>query len=50
MHRLIDAPVRDRPEARTGMLTVCAQIFQAQDRLGSYAELAGAVREHLAHL
>ncbi|MGW6971901.1 hypothetical protein [Streptomyces sp. NPDC054952] len=44
------APVLDRPEARTGMLTVCAQILQAQDRAYFYAELAGPVREHLAGL
>ncbi|MGW3327675.1 hypothetical protein [Streptomyces virginiae] len=44
------APVLDRPEARTGLLTVCAQVLQAQDRVDFYAELAGPVREHLAHL
>ncbi|MFG2979619.1 hypothetical protein ACGFYY_42370, partial [Streptomyces sp. NPDC048331] len=43
-------PVLDRPEARTGLLTVCAQVLQAQDRVDFYAELAGPVREHLAHL
>ncbi|WP_412180990.1 JmjC domain-containing protein [Streptomyces goshikiensis] len=43
-------PVLDRPEARTGMLTVCAQVLQAQDRVDVYAELAGPVREHLAEL
>ncbi|MFD7399355.1 phosphotransferase [Streptomyces virginiae] len=44
------APVLDRPEARTGLLTVCAQVLQAQDRVDFYAELADPVREHLAHL
>ncbi|MFD3680225.1 hypothetical protein [Streptomyces sp. NPDC058613] len=44
------APVLDRPEARTGLLTVCAQILQAQDRVDFYAELAEPVREHLAQL
>ncbi|MFB7260568.1 hypothetical protein ACFCXH_00125 [Streptomyces nojiriensis] len=44
------APVLDRTEARTGMLTVCAQVLQAQDRVDFYAELADPVREHLAHL
>ncbi|WP_331747579.1 hypothetical protein OG365_40920 (plasmid) [Streptomyces sp. NBC_00853] len=44
------APVLDRPEARTGLLTVCAQVLQAQDRIDFYAELADPVREHLAHL
>ncbi|MET9694334.1 phosphotransferase [Streptomyces sp. NPDC006514] len=44
------SPVLDRPEARTGLLTVCAQVLQAQDRVDFYAELAGPVREHLAHL
>ncbi|MFD9574529.1 hypothetical protein ACFWBI_32500, partial [Streptomyces sp. NPDC059982] len=44
------APVLDRPEARTGLLTVAAQILQAQDRTNFYAELAGPVREQLAHL
>lgn len=32
------------------MLTVCAQVLQAQDRIDFYAELADPVREHLAHL
>ncbi|MFF3088712.1 hypothetical protein ACFVRB_27240 [Streptomyces nojiriensis] len=44
------APVLDRPEARTGLLTVCAQVLQGQDRVDFYAELSGPVREHLAHL
>ncbi|UUY52374.1 hypothetical protein NRK68_34445 (plasmid) [Streptomyces yangpuensis] len=44
------AAILDRPEARTGLLTVAAQILQAQDRVDFYAELAGPVREHLAHL
>ncbi|MFD8023522.1 hypothetical protein ACFV6G_24250 [Streptomyces lavendulae] len=44
------APVLDRPEARTGLLTVAAQVLQAQDRVDFYAELADPVREHLAHL
>ncbi|WP_031152858.1 hypothetical protein, partial [Streptomyces erythrochromogenes] len=44
------APFLDRPEARAGLLTVCAQILQAQDRTDFYAELAGPVREHLARL
>ncbi|WTB20300.1 hypothetical protein OG253_01595 [Streptomyces virginiae] len=44
------APVLDRPEARTGLLTVCAQVLQAQDRIDFHAELASPVREHLAHL
>ncbi|MFG2236161.1 hypothetical protein ACGFNX_40265 [Streptomyces sp. NPDC048723] len=44
------APVLDRPEARTGLLTVCAQVLQAQNRVDFYAELADAVRKHLAHL
>ncbi|MGZ9928331.1 hypothetical protein ACXNSR_00405 [Streptomyces sp. NC-S4] len=44
------APVLDRPEARTGLLTVCTQVLQAQDRVDFYAELADPVREHLAHL
>ncbi|MEU4359650.1 hypothetical protein [Streptomyces virginiae] len=44
------APVLDRPEARTGLLTVCAQVLQAQDRIDFYAEIANPVREHLARL
>ncbi|MFJ3520817.1 MULTISPECIES: hypothetical protein [unclassified Streptomyces] len=40
--------VLDRLEARTGLLTVCAQVLQAQDRVDFYAELADPVREHLA--
>ncbi|MFC9816099.1 hypothetical protein ACFVJM_29030 [Streptomyces virginiae] len=44
------APVLDRPEARTGVLTVCAQVLQAQDRIDFYAELADPVRELLARL
>ncbi|MFE9468626.1 hypothetical protein ACFYNW_34285 [Streptomyces virginiae] len=44
------APILDRPEARTGLLTVAAQILQAQDRTDFYAELAGPVRERLPHL
>lgn len=44
------APVLDRPEARTGLLTVCAQVLQAQDRTDFYTELAGPVREHLTLL
>ncbi|MCX4804628.1 hypothetical protein OG594_23905 [Streptomyces sp. NBC_01214] len=44
------APILDRPEARTGLLTVCAQILQAQDRVEFYAELAKPVREHLSRL
>ncbi|GAA2651416.1 MULTISPECIES: phosphotransferase [Streptomyces] len=44
------ACVLDRPEARTGMLTVCAQVLQAQDRIDFYAELASAVRQHLTIL
>nr|WSW64557.1 phosphotransferase [Streptomyces sp. NBC_00998] len=44
------SPVLDRPEARTGLLTVCAQVLQAQDRVDFYAELAGPVREHLTYL
>ncbi|WP_328959775.1 hypothetical protein [Streptomyces virginiae] len=44
------APVLDRPEARAGLLTVCAQVLQAQDRVDFYAEPARPVREHLAHL
>ncbi|OEJ22507.1 hypothetical protein [Streptomyces subrutilus] len=44
------APVLDRPEARTGLLTVAAQILQAQDRIDFYAEIADPVREHLARL
>ncbi|GAA1600563.1 hypothetical protein [Streptomyces globosus] len=44
------APVPDRPEARIGLLIVCAQILQAQDRIDFYAELASPVCEHLAHM
>ncbi|KIF02954.1 hypothetical protein PL81_26975 [Streptomyces sp. RSD-27] len=44
------APVLDRPEARTGLLTVCAQIFQAQDRTDFYADLVGPLRKYMAHL
>ncbi|ARE79437.1 hypothetical protein B6R96_36030 (plasmid) [Streptomyces sp. Sge12] len=44
------APILDRPEARTGLLTVAAQILQAQDRTDFYAELADPVREYLARL
>ncbi|MEU8893719.1 hypothetical protein [Streptomyces sp. NPDC048442] len=44
------APVLDRREARTGLLTVCAQVLQAQDRTDFYAELAGPVRAYLASL
>ncbi|MCX4625202.1 MULTISPECIES: hypothetical protein [unclassified Streptomyces] len=44
------ATVLDRPEARTGLLTVCAQVLQAQDRVDFYAELAGPMRDHLAHI
>ncbi|MFK0045980.1 hypothetical protein ACIQU4_18035 [Streptomyces sp. NPDC090741] len=44
------APVLDRPEARTGLLTVCTQVLQAQDHVDFYAELAGPIREQLAHL
>ncbi|MGW4509223.1 hypothetical protein ACWENO_31745 [Streptomyces sp. NPDC004436] len=44
------APVLDRPEARSGLLTVCAQVLQAQDRTDFYAELASPVREQLTHL
>ncbi|GAA3126280.1 hypothetical protein GCM10020254_87120 [Streptomyces goshikiensis] len=40
-------PVLDRPEARTGLLTVAAQNLQAQDRTDFYAELAGPVRGQL---
>ncbi|WBY24959.1 phosphotransferase (plasmid) [Streptomyces goshikiensis] len=43
-------PVLDRPEARTGLLTVAAQNLQAQDRTDFYAELAGPVRGQLPHL
>ncbi|MFE5860193.1 hypothetical protein ACFQ77_06475 [Streptomyces virginiae] len=46
----LPTPVLDRPEARTGLLSVCAQILQAQGRIDFYAELADPVREHLAHL
>ncbi|MFF4266284.1 hypothetical protein ACWGCK_10980 [Streptomyces virginiae] len=42
------APVLDRPEARTGLLTVCAQVLQAQDRVDFYTELADPVREQPA--
>ncbi|MFD9473795.1 hypothetical protein [Streptomyces goshikiensis] len=35
-------------EARTGLLTVCAQVLQAQDRIDFYSGLASPVREHLA--
>ncbi|MFG2878826.1 hypothetical protein ACGFYU_28140 [Streptomyces sp. NPDC048337] len=48
--RTVLAPVLDRAEARTGLLTVAAQILQAQDRTDFYAELASPVREHLNHL
>ncbi|MFB0631154.1 hypothetical protein [Streptomyces sp. AB3(2024)] len=44
------APVLDRPEARTGMPTVCAQVLQAQDRIDFYSEPARAVHEQLARL
>ncbi|MFJ2590966.1 hypothetical protein OG842_43175 (plasmid) [Streptomyces sp. NBC_00376] len=44
------APVLNRPEARTGLLTVCAQVLQAQDRADFYTELVGPARELLAHL
>jgi hypothetical protein len=44
------APILDRPEARTGLLTVCAQVLQAQDRTDFYAELAEPVRQYLALL
>ncbi|MFH8642292.1 phosphotransferase [Streptomyces goshikiensis] len=44
------APVLGRPEARTGLLTVAAQILQAQDRTSFYAELASPLRDHLAQL
>ncbi|MGW7314823.1 hypothetical protein [Streptomyces sp. NPDC054865] len=44
------ASVLDRPEARTGLLAVCAQVLQAQDRVDFYAELAAPVRECLAQL
>ncbi|MGW4690644.1 hypothetical protein ACWEPM_38005 [Streptomyces sp. NPDC004244] len=44
------APVLDRPEARTALLTVCAQILQAGDRVDFYAELADPVHNYLAHL
>ncbi|MFI7360407.1 hypothetical protein ACIBTP_41715 [Streptomyces avidinii] len=44
------APVLDRPEARTRLLTVCAQVLRAQDRIDFHAEFAAPVREHLAHL
>ncbi|MFC9296948.1 hypothetical protein ACFTWH_08435 [Streptomyces sp. NPDC057011] len=41
------APILDRPEARVAVLTVCAQILQAEDRTDYYRDLAGHVREHL---
>ncbi|MFJ2590969.1 hypothetical protein OG842_43150 (plasmid) [Streptomyces sp. NBC_00376] len=44
------APVLNRPEARTGLLTVCAQVLQAQDRTDFYAQLASPAREPLTHL
>ncbi|MFJ9646526.1 hypothetical protein [Streptomyces sp. NPDC101206] len=44
------APVLDRTEARTALLTVCAQILQARDRVDFYAELADPVHNYLAHL
>ncbi|MFE5556753.1 hypothetical protein [Streptomyces sp. NPDC056544] len=44
------SPVLDQPGARTGMLTVCAQVLQDQDRFDFYAGLADPVHEHLAHL
>ncbi|MCX5199814.1 hypothetical protein OOK31_39085 [Streptomyces sp. NBC_00249] len=34
-----------RAGARTGLLTVCAQVLQAKDRVDFYAELANPVRE-----
>ncbi|MGZ9928902.1 hypothetical protein ACXNSR_03315 [Streptomyces sp. NC-S4] len=39
-------PVQDRPEARTGLPAVRAQVLKAQDR-SFYAEPAKPAREHL---
>ncbi|MFD0123625.1 hypothetical protein [Streptomyces virginiae] len=44
------APILDRPEARTAVLTVCAQVLQAADRTDFYTALAGPVRRHLETL
>ncbi|MFF2785960.1 hypothetical protein ACFVT6_04175 [Streptomyces sp. NPDC058049] len=44
------ALVLDLPEARTGLLTVCARLLRAQDRVDFYAELAAPVREYLDRL
>ncbi|MFI8341892.1 hypothetical protein ACIF8W_17740 [Streptomyces sp. NPDC085639] len=47
-------PYRARPvltgRSCTGLLTVCAQILQAQDRIDFYAELADPVRGCLTQL
>ncbi|MFI8392985.1 hypothetical protein [Streptomyces sp. NPDC085540] len=44
------APILDRPEARTCLLTVCAQALQTEDRVDFYSDLADPVREYVAHL